>query len=69
MIGPKHYEGWTCEGCEYCVKTCHHWCFEPSIRGSLIDNKINDLAHTPNWCPYISDEIFDENGWFRRKIQ
>lgn len=52
-VGPTHYEGWTCEGCEYLKETTHLYCFEPTIIKSGNDNRITDRQHTPNWCPYI----------------
>ena len=56
-IGPKHYEGWTCNECDYMKETTHFYCFEPSIIESKIDNRINDRDHTPSWCPYIKYAI------------
>lgn len=52
IVGPTHYEGWTCEGCKWLTETTHFYCFEPNVRSSHIDNKIEDRMHTPHWCPY-----------------
>jgi hypothetical protein len=59
MIGPKHYEGWTCKDCEYLKFTTHNYCFAPSILESQNDNKIEVINHTPSWCPYIRHAILN----------
>jgi hypothetical protein len=71
-VGPTHYSGYTCEGCEYLKETTHWYCFEPSItKDPKIDNEVTNRQHTPNWCPYLRlamvyhvmgvDEDYDPN--------
>ena len=55
MIGPTHYEGWTCNGCEHLKETTHFYCF--GVKD--IDNRIEDRMHTPKWCPYLKSAIIE----------
>lgn len=58
-VGPKHYEGWTCEECKHLTSASHFYCFEESIRKSNVDNRIYDRMHTPPWCPYLEHAIIE----------
>jgi len=53
MIGPTHYEGWTCIGCEHLKETTHFYCFAPAVLREVSDNRVENRQHTPSWCPYI----------------
>lgn len=59
MIGPKHYDGWTCKDCEnvyFCDFHEKYYCKEV---GSPLDYMNN--YETPNWCPYIRSAIIERN--------
>lgn len=63
MIGPKHYEGWSCEGCDYLHIGFHLYCHEPSILDmDGLDNEIFIIHNTPLWCPYLKHAI-DQHHW------
>lgn len=54
-IGPKHYEGWTCHGCDLCIifyqghKDMYAQC-------NATKDFINPYV-TPDNCPYLKGEV------------
>ena len=59
MIGPKHYEGWSCNGCEHLMSGDYSFCkakFEGN-RSCVLNHRIDDVDHTPSWCPYLRGAI------------
>ena len=53
VVGPKHYEGWTCNECEHLKETTHFYCFNPDVIASHVDNRIENRMHIPIWCPHL----------------
>jgi hypothetical protein len=64
MIGPKHYEGWTCKHCDYLELLTfpegrQYKCLSKDINDEYTKRNpfIPDIEHTPNFCPYIRNRI------------
>ena len=61
MIGPKHYEGWTCHDCEFLRHDfdgmAFSYCDNPIV--VMVECSQVSVDHTPNWCPYLKTAIIE----------
>lgn len=64
MIGPTHYEGWTCKGCKYHKHNSYttdgiHYGEQDYCGVSGKHVVIKDVSNTPFTCPYLKHAIED----------
>ena len=63
-VGPTHYSGWTCKGCSkletfpFSNGNTVYKCLSTDVNNDKkLTQFVDDITHTPNWCPYLRGAI------------